>query len=90
MNRIEERIRQIMESENLSQQDFANFILKLYVDNGFKELDMDKLPTLIDMKYHSVSDARQSLGMDAMQIRDFFLDFQHQLYNGPAVNAATA
>ena len=77
-------------SSTKSQQDFANFILKLYVDNGFKELGMDKLPTLIDMKYHSVSDARQTLGMDAKQIRDFFLDFQHELYNGPAVNAATA
>jgi type I restriction enzyme R subunit len=73
-----------------SQQDFANFILKLYVDNGFKELDMDKLPTLIDMKYHSISDARQLLGMDPKQIRNFFLDFQHELYNGPGVNAATA
>ncbi|MBR2083910.1 MAG: hypothetical protein IJ879_04720, partial [Muribaculaceae bacterium] len=77
-------------SATKSQQDFADFILKLYVDNGFKELGMDKLPTLIDMKYHSVSDARQTLGMDAKQIRDFFLDFQHELYNGPAVNAATA
>ena len=73
-----------------SQQDFADFILKLYVDNGFKELDMDKLPTLIDMKYHSVSDARQLLGMDAKQIRNFFLDFQHELYNGPAIRTATA
>ena len=73
-----------------SQLDFANFILKLYVDNGFKELDMDKLPTLLDMKYHSTSDAKAQLNMDTLQIRNFFLDFQHNLYNGPAVNAATA
>ena len=77
-------------SATQSQQDFANFILKLYVDNGFKELDMDKLPTLLDMKYHSTSDAKATLGMDAKQIRTFFLDFQHELYNGPAVRTATA
>ena len=51
---------------------------------------MDKLPTLIDMKYHSIDDAKRLLKMDAKQIRDFFLDFQHDLYNSPSVNAATA
>ena len=77
-------------SATKSQQDFADFILKLYVDNGFKELDMDKLPTLLDMKYHSTSDAKAQLNMDTLQIRNFFLDFQHELYNGAGVNAATA
>jgi hypothetical protein len=42
------------------------------------------------MKYHSTSDAKAQLNMDTLQIRNFFLDFQHNLYNGPAVNAATA
>ena len=60
------------------------------MDNGFKELDMDKLPTLLDMKYHSTSDAKAQLNMDTLQIRNFFLDFQHELYNGAGVNAATA
>jgi type I restriction enzyme R subunit len=72
------------------QQEFVDFILKLYVRNGFKELGLDKLSTLIDMKYHSIDDAKRLLKMDAKQIRDFFLDFQHDLYNGPSVNAATA
>ena len=77
-------------SATKSQQEFADFILKMYVRNGFKELGMDKLATLIDMKYHSTSDAKVQLGMEIPQIRNFFLDFQHELYNGPAVNAATA
>ena len=38
----------------------------------------------------SIDDAKRLLKMDAKQIRNFFLDFQHDLYNGPAVNAATA
>ena len=73
-----------------SQQDFADFIMQTYVRNGFKELGMDKLPVLIDMKYHSISDARQQLSMDPRQMRDFFLEVQHNLYNGPAVRTATA
>ena len=77
-------------SATKSQQEFADFILKMYVRNGFKELGMDKLPTLIDMKYHSISDAKFHLNMEPAQIRDFFLDFQHELYNGASVNAATA
>ena len=77
-------------SATKSQQDFADFILKLYVDNGFKELEMEKLETLIDMKYHTLSDAKAQLNMDTLQIRNFFLDFQHELYNGAGVNAATA
>ena len=73
-----------------SQQEFADFILEMYVRNGFKELGMDKLPTLIDMKYHSISDAKFHLNMDPLQIKAFFLNVQHDLYNGKAVNAATA
>ena len=86
-----EIIRAEMEaSATKSQQDFANFILKLYVDNGFKELGMDKLPTLIDMKYHSVSDAKTQLNMNPAQMREFFLNLQHELYNGVGVIGATA
>ena len=72
------------------QQDFADFIMQLYVRNGFRELGNDKLGTLIDMKYHTISDAKAQLGMDPAQMRSFFLTVQHELYNGPAVNAATA
>ena len=77
-------------SATVPQQDFVDFVMKMYVRNGFKELGMDKLGTLIDMKYHSISDAKSQLNMDPSQIRDFFLNVQHNLYNGPAVNAATA
>ena len=64
------------------QQEFIDFILKLYVRNGFKELGMEKLGTLIDMKYHSIADAKRQLQMDAGQMRTFFLDMQKELYNG--------
>lgn len=67
------------------QQDFVNYIMELYVRNGFKELDSDKLPTLINMKYHSPHDAIRELKMQPAQIRDFFLGMQKQLYNGQGV-----
>ena len=63
------------------QQDFADFILSLYVRNGFKELGMDKLGTMIDMKYHSIHDACQQLGMQPVGMRDFFLGMQKELYH---------
>lgn len=62
------------------QQEFANFILDMYVRNGFKELGMDKLPTLIDMKYHSTMDAMAKLQMQPLDLRDFFVDIQRDLY----------
>lgn len=68
------------------QQEFADFILEMYVRNGFKELGMDKLGTLIGMKYHTITDAISQLHMQPQGMRDFFIDLQHDLYNGKEVN----
>ena len=68
-----------------AQQEFLNYIMDLYVRNGFKELGSDKLPTLINMKYHSPVDAVRELKMQPMQIREFYLGMQEMLYNGEAV-----
>ncbi len=68
------------------QKAFVNFVLEMYVRNGFKELGMEKLPILLNMKYHSISDAKSQLNMDATQLREFFIDMQHELYNGAGVN----
>lgn len=76
---------------NKQQQEFLNFILLLYERNGYKELGPDKLGMLIEMKYHTVSDAKQQLNMEPGDMRNFFLAMQHDLYNGAAVNlSATA
>ena len=68
-----------------AQQDFVSYIMELYVRNGFRELGSDKLPTLINMKYHTPVDAMRQLQMQPAQIRDFYLDMQHQLYESPGV-----
>ena len=71
-----------------AQLDFVNYVMELYVRNGFKELTSENLPMLIDMKYHSASDAVNQLNMQPEQIRGFYLGMQQMLYNGQ--NAARA
>ena len=71
-----------------AQLDFVNYVMELYVRNGFKELTSENLPMLIDMKYHSASDAVNQLNMQPEQIRGFYLGMQQMLYNGK--NAARA
>ena len=43
------------------------------------ELDDNKLPDLIELKYHDVADAVSVLG-SAAHIRDTFIGFQKHLY----------
>ena len=43
---------------------------------------VDKLPTLINMKCHSATDAVRILNMQPVQIRDFYLGMQQMLYCG--------
>lgn len=75
---------------NEEQQDFLNFMLNQYVLNGYKELDPDKLGTLLDMKYRTITDAKVHLQMDPREIRQFFLDIQKELYDGKCVQNATS
>jgi len=49
------------------------------VDIGDEELGEEKLPELINLKYHAVSDAVKRLG-DVRNIRLLFFDFQKRLY----------
>lgn len=76
---------QEVEKLNHQQMDFVNFMLDLYVRNGFKELDSEKLGTLLEMKYHSLTDAMNQLGLKPDEMRTFFLGIQEELYNGKAV-----
>lgn len=61
-------------------QEFLSFILDYYQRNGFKELAMDKLKDFINIKYHSLADAKRHLGMDVKGIREEYLTLQQQLY----------
>ncbi|MES2747363.1 MAG: DEAD/DEAH box helicase family protein [Bacteroidota bacterium] len=65
------------------QQDFLNFVLSKYLETGVEELDQDKLPQLLMLKYQSISDASEILGgIDT--IRNTFIGFQKYLYGKSA------
>jgi type I restriction enzyme, R subunit len=66
-------------SYNSKQQDFINFVLEQYVKDGVSELDDQKLPELLELKYHALANARQELG-DILSIRNIFIGFQGWLY----------
>jgi type I restriction enzyme R subunit len=67
------------------QRAFLDFVLGQYVNEGVRELDEQKLPPLVELKYGTFMDATRVLGA-IEDIRKMFLDFQPYLYQ-PAVAA---
>ena len=51
----------------------------LMISEGVGELDVEKLPALLTLKYQTVHDAVQELG-DVATIRQTFVGFQRYLY----------
>jgi type I restriction enzyme R subunit len=64
-------------------QEFLDFVLSKYVESGVDELDQDKLPQLLLLKYQSISDAAEMLG-GIDKIRNTFIGFQEYLYGKSA------
>jgi len=63
-----------------AQKEFLEFVLTKYIGTGVEELDGEKLPDLLELKYHAISDAAEKLG-GVSKIRELFLGFQKHLYN---------
>lgn len=63
-----------------NQKDFLEFVLNRYIETGVEELEQEKLPDLLELKYHAVSDAAEQLG-GVQKIRELFIDFQKHLYD---------
>ncbi len=66
------------------QQEFLDFVLDHYVKQGVGELDEQKLPNLLELKYDAFADAVAVLG-DVDEIREAFIGFQKHLYAQHAV-----
>ena len=64
---------------NDKQKDFLEFVLSKYIETGVEELDQEKLPDLLTLKYQAISDAEEILG-GVDNIRTTFIDFQKYLY----------
>ena len=69
----------VFEGMTKQQQDFLEFVLFKYIETGYEELDQAKLPNLIHLKYHSMTDATEELG-GVNEIRELFFGFQKRLY----------
>jgi type I restriction enzyme, R subunit len=67
-----------------NQQEFLDFVLQQYVNSGVDELDVSKLPDLLELKYKAIADAKSKLG-DIASIRNTFIGFQEYLYERDAV-----
>jgi type I restriction enzyme R subunit len=78
-DRVDSRQKTIFLGRDYQQTEFLQFVLDHYVARGVGELDTDKLPQLIELKYHSLGDAIRELG-PAGKIREVFIDFQRHLY----------
>lgn len=61
------------------QQEFLDFVLNQYIQEGIGELDDEKLPNLLELKYRNVNDAVKELG-SVKEIRTIFMEFQQFLY----------
>jgi hypothetical protein len=62
-----------------SVKEFLDFVLSKYIESGVEQLDQERLPTLLMLKYNAVTDATEYLGGVEM-IRTTFLSFQKHLY----------
>ena len=64
---------------NAQQKEFIDFVLSKYIETGVEELDQEKLATLLNIKYHSLEDAKEVLGA-VSNISSLFIEFQKHLY----------
>lgn len=69
----------IFEGLNEKEKGFLKFVLTKYIEKGVDELDEEKLPQLLNLKYHAIADAEKELG-GVDRIRSTFFEFQKNLY----------
>ncbi|HRY36277.1 MAG TPA: DEAD/DEAH box helicase family protein [Candidatus Magasanikbacteria bacterium] len=77
--RVEKSKKTIFDKLDNEQKEFLEFVLQKYIDNGVEELEEEKLPLLLNLKYHAIADAINQLG-DVDKIRSVFFSFQKELY----------
>ena len=77
--RIEQAKDAIFTGAEPEEKEFIDFVLKKYQDKGAEELDEEKLPILLNLKYHAIADAESKLG-SVEKIRSLFFGMQKNLY----------
>lgn len=77
--RVNNRKEKIFAEYKDKQQEFLEFVLSQYISEGVQELDREKLPNLLELKYNALSDATKELG-SISSIGNMFNAFQRYLY----------
>jgi type I restriction enzyme R subunit len=77
--RVEKTIGLLHQGLDAKEIDFLDFVLSKFEIRGSDELNEDKLPVLLTLKYHAIDDAIHQLG-GAQRIRDHFFKFQNVLF----------
>jgi type I restriction enzyme, R subunit len=81
--RVTQAETRIFSGLDAKQKEFLEFVLSKYIETGVEELDQEKLPDLLKLKYHEISDAAAVLG-GTDRIRQMFIAFQKYLYEKAA------
>lgn len=83
--RIQNNKYDILGDLNEKNREFVEFVLAKYQEKGVEELDEEKLPQLLNIKYNSILDAEKALG-SVDSIRSNFFNFQRFLYINSSQN----
>lgn len=78
--RVNSSRKRIGDALDSSQREFVEFVLSQYVDLGVDELQQDRLPQLLAIKYQSQMEGIQALG-GTERARATFIGFQRELYS---------
>ena len=82
VKRVDTHREKIFQGYDELLQHFIEFVLAQYINEGVGELDQDKLPDLLELKYKGVREAAELLG-GVGRIRETFVGFQERLYAEP-------
>jgi type I restriction enzyme R subunit len=77
--RVAKAQKSIFSTLDNKQKEFLEFVLSKYIEIGVEELEQEKLPALLELKYHTINDAAELLG-GIEKIRNTFINFQKHLY----------
>jgi type I restriction enzyme R subunit len=77
--RVKDSENNIFDNLDIKQKEFIHFVLAKYIESGVEELDQEKLPGLLELKYQSISDAAEELG-GLQVVKETFIKFQKYLY----------
>jgi type I restriction enzyme R subunit len=76
-----ERIDHFYRNLSEAQKQFVEYMVNAYIKSGVDELRMNKLKTLLALKFGSVPEGISAMG-GAPVARQVFKEFQYHLYNG--------